>query len=59
MIYYKDYINENNIYFDKLICKNQKYFIDVTSKLKNNRCINNDIVYYNYNEVINIKERSF
>ena len=57
MKYYKDYINENNIYFDKLICKNQKYFIG-NIQIKNNRCVNNDIVYYNYNEVINIKERS-
>ena len=27
-------------------------------RIKNNRGINNDIVYYNHNEVINIKDRN-
>lgn len=57
MKYYKDHIYVNNEYYDKLICKNGKYFID-NIQIKNNRGINNDIVYYNHNEVINIKERS-
>ena len=57
MKYYKDHIYINNEYYDKLICKNGKYFID-NIQIKNNRGINNDIVYYNHNEVINIKERA-
>ena len=57
MKYYKDHIYINNEYYDKLICKNGKYFID-NVQIKNNRGINNDIVYYNHNEVINIKERA-
>ena len=56
MKYYKDYVYTNNIYYDKLTCKNGKYFID-NVLIKNNRGINNDIVYHNYNEVINIKKR--
>lgn len=55
---YKDYIeNLNNIDYDKIIYKNNNFFIG-NVVIKNNRAINNDIVYYNYKEVINIKKRS-
>ena len=57
MKYYKEYLYMNNKHYDKLICKNNLYFID-NVQIKNNRGINNDIVYHNHNEVINIKERT-
>lgn len=57
MKYYKEHQYIDYIHYDKLICKNNKYFID-NVQINNNRGINNDIVYYNHNEVINIKERA-
>jgi len=57
MKYYKEHLCIDNIHCDKLICKNNKYFID-NVQIKNNRGINNDIVYHTHNEVINIKERA-
>ena len=63
MKYYNDYndyninLNNNNISYNKIICLNNKYYIDNLC-IKNNRAIHNDIVYFNHNSVLNIKERS-
>ena len=57
MNYYKNYKLENNIKFS-ILEKENEYFIINNNKTINNRGIINDIVYYEDNELINIKERS-
>ena len=57
MNYFKDYESNNNINYSKLEKINEQFIIN-NNEIINNRCIINDIVYYENNEIINIKERS-
>ena len=57
MNYFKDYKFECNAKYDKLDNIDNTFFIN-GKELINNRGIVNDLVYYDENEITNIKERS-
>jgi len=56
MQYYKDYYENSNADYGKLIYLNEKYYVN-NVEIINNRGIINDIVYIENNSIIGIKER--